>query len=50
MKNIKLFNVQVSYGSWTHSYKMAACSSCGAIIKAMDVYGDKVRISARPAH
>ena len=50
MKNIKLFNVRVSYGSWFYDYKMAACSSCGAIIKAMDTYGEKVRVSARPAH
>jgi hypothetical protein len=45
---IKIYDVTVSYGSWVHKYPMCACSSCGAIIKAMDFYGEHVRISAKP--
>ena len=46
---MKVYQVQVSYGKWNHSYRMVACSSCGAILKAMGTYGERVRISAKPA-
>ena len=50
MKVIKMFEVKVTCGTWNHSYRMGACSSCGAIVKAMNVYGGNgVRISAKPA-
>lgn len=46
-RKIKIFEITVTYGAWKHVYPMCACSSCGAIVKAMDTFGQHVRISAK---
>lgn len=48
-KTIKLFIIKISYGTWSFEYNMAACHPCSAISKAISVWGERMRVSARPA-
>lgn len=47
-KEIKVFTVRVSYGTWFYEYKMGACDGCSAVSKALSVWGERMRVSARP--